>query len=127
MLPKRWIVGGTFAWLGRSRRLSKDHEALPSMSKALIWIAMIHLMTKRLACARKLLFKHTLRDYNQGWLYYGKADLIAVETKTSFILIRHTDLITRVEKLVQMDKCVDRPENARYKHTHEEDVPTFLQ
>ena len=48
VLPKRWIVERTFAWLGRSRRLSKDYEALPSVSQSLIWIAMIHLMTKRL-------------------------------------------------------------------------------
>ena len=49
VLPKRWIVERTFAWLGRSRRLSKDYEALPSVSQSLIWIAMIHLMVKRLA------------------------------------------------------------------------------
>ena len=52
-LPKRWIVERTFAWLGRSRRLSKDYEALPSASQSLIWIAMIHLMTKRLACIQE--------------------------------------------------------------------------
>jgi len=49
VLPKRWVVERTFAWLGRSRRLSKDYEALPETGQALIWIAMIHLMTKRLA------------------------------------------------------------------------------
>jgi putative transposase len=49
VLPRRWVVERTFAWLGRSRRLSKDYEALPDTSQALVWIAMIHLMTKRLA------------------------------------------------------------------------------
>lgn len=49
VLPKRWIVERSFAWLGRSRRLSKDYEALCETGETLIWIAMIHLMTKRLA------------------------------------------------------------------------------
>jgi putative transposase len=48
VLPKRWIVERTFAWLGRSRRLSKDYEALPATSEAWIRVAMIHLMLKRL-------------------------------------------------------------------------------
>jgi putative transposase len=49
VLPKRWIVERTFAWLGRCRRLSKDYEALPATGEAWIHLAMIHLMLKRLA------------------------------------------------------------------------------
>jgi putative transposase len=49
VLPKRWIVERTFAWLGRSRRLSKDYEALCETVETWIFIAMIYLMTKRLA------------------------------------------------------------------------------
>jgi putative transposase len=49
VLPKRWIVERTFAWLGRSRRLSKDYEGLCETTETWILIAMIYLMTRRLA------------------------------------------------------------------------------
>ena len=49
VLPKRWIVERTFAWLGRSRRLSKDYEGLCETVEAWIYIALSHLMVKRLA------------------------------------------------------------------------------
>jgi putative transposase len=48
-LPRRWVVERTFAWLGRSRRLSKDYEGRPETHEAWVQIAMIHLMLKRLA------------------------------------------------------------------------------
>jgi putative transposase len=49
VLPKRWIVERTFGWLGGYRRLSKDYEYLPATAEAMIHIAMIHLMLRRLA------------------------------------------------------------------------------
>jgi putative transposase len=49
VLPKRWIVERTFAWLGKYRRLSKDYEASPQTSEAMIYAAMVHLMARRLA------------------------------------------------------------------------------
>jgi len=45
----RWIVERTFGWLNRSRRLSKDFEALPETTETWVRIAMIHLMVRRLA------------------------------------------------------------------------------
>jgi putative transposase len=52
VLPRRWVVERTFAWLGRYRRLSKDYEETCSSSEAWIKLAMSHLMARRLA--RKL-------------------------------------------------------------------------
>jgi len=48
VLPKRWIVERTFAWFNRYRRLSKDYETLPESSESMIYLAMIHLMVRRL-------------------------------------------------------------------------------
>lgn len=49
VLPRRWVVERTFAWLGRCRRLSKDYEALPATEEAWIHLAMSSLMLARLA------------------------------------------------------------------------------
>jgi putative transposase len=49
VLPKRWIVERTCAWFIRNRRLSRDYERSPQSSEAWIYIAMICLMSRRLA------------------------------------------------------------------------------
>jgi putative transposase len=49
VLPKRWIVERTFAWIVRYRRHCKDYERNPETSEAMIYVAMINLMSRRLA------------------------------------------------------------------------------
>ena len=49
VLPRRWVVERTFAWLSQSRRLSKDYERLAETSEALTYVAMTRLMLRRLA------------------------------------------------------------------------------
>jgi putative transposase len=51
VLPWRWIVERTFAWLGRYRRLSKDYEGSEASSESWIYVAMTHLMLRRLESA----------------------------------------------------------------------------
>jgi putative transposase len=48
-LPQRWVVERTLAWLGRSRRLSKDCERNPASSVAMIQVSLLHLMLRRLS------------------------------------------------------------------------------
>jgi putative transposase len=48
LLPKRWVVERTFAWLGRCRRHSKDYERQPASSESMLCVSAIHLMLKRL-------------------------------------------------------------------------------
>ena len=48
VLPKRWVIERTFAWLYKYRRLSKDYEYRTESSEAFIYVAMIHIMVRRL-------------------------------------------------------------------------------
>ena len=48
VLPKRWIVERTLAWLGRSRRLTKDWECLNRKALAFLRLASIRLMLRKL-------------------------------------------------------------------------------
>jgi putative transposase len=49
VIPRRWVVERSLAWLGRNRRLSKDYERLPATEEALVYLASIRLLLRRLA------------------------------------------------------------------------------
>lgn len=49
VLPGRWVVERTIAWIEQNRRMSKDYERLPESLEALIYAAMSRLMARRLA------------------------------------------------------------------------------
>lgn len=48
VIPKRWIVERTFAWLNNSRRLSKDYELLTSSAESIIILSHCHTLLKHL-------------------------------------------------------------------------------
>jgi putative transposase len=48
VLPRRWVVERTLAWLTRYRRLVRDYEKNPDSSKAMVYIASIGIMLKKL-------------------------------------------------------------------------------
>jgi len=49
LLPRRWVVERTFAWLGRCRRLAKDWETSIASSTTWVHIASIHMLMRRTA------------------------------------------------------------------------------
>ena len=50
VLPRRWVVERTLAWLNRNRRLAKDFEASIESAKAWVYIASVQLIIRRIAC-----------------------------------------------------------------------------
>ena len=49
VLPRRWVVERTFAWISKRRRCVRDYETLPEHHEAMVHIAMIMTMSRRLA------------------------------------------------------------------------------
>jgi len=49
VLPRRWVVERTIAWIDQNRRMSKDYERSCASGEALVYAAMIRLMARRLA------------------------------------------------------------------------------
>ena len=61
VVPRRWVVERTYAWLGRYRRLAKDYEYLPATSESTIYLAMAFTLLHRLTRGTNLtLFRHPL-------------------------------------------------------------------
>ena len=53
VVPRRWVVERTFAWLGRFRRLAKDYEYLPATSENAVYLAMSVILLRRAARAAR--------------------------------------------------------------------------
>jgi putative transposase len=49
VLPRRWVVERTFAWISHNRRMGKDYERLCATGEAFVYAAMTRLMVRRLA------------------------------------------------------------------------------
>ncbi|MGW8777559.1 IS5 family transposase [Streptomyces sp. NPDC055796] len=59
VIPRRWVVEQTFGWLMHHRRLARDYETLPTRSEAMIRLAMIDLMSRRLTREATLNWRDT--------------------------------------------------------------------
>jgi transposase len=49
VLPRRWVVERTFAWICKHRRCVRDYETRPDHHEAMVYIAMIATLSRRLA------------------------------------------------------------------------------
>jgi len=56
VLPHRWLVERTLAWLGRSRRLSKDYERKPTSSEAQVYLASVRLLLRQI-CDNQIVYE----------------------------------------------------------------------
>lgn len=78
LLPRRWVVERTFAWLGRCRRLAKDFEA--TIQSAVAWIPVAHAVADK-ATVQRLVIENvhpaSRLHTDESRLYVGAADLFA--------------------------------------------------
>jgi putative transposase len=66
VIPWRWVVERTFAWLIRYRRLSKDYEFRTECSESMIYLASCHLMLKRLT-PKEIVLKPHRANHNRRY------------------------------------------------------------
>ena len=74
VLPRRWVVGRTFAWLCHDRRMSKDYERLCATGEAFVYVAMTRLMVRRSARAWEFsnsLWKEGSQKFGGHYSCYG--------------------------------------------------------
>ncbi|MBD0392045.1 transposase, partial [Wolbachia endosymbiont of Pentalonia nigronervosa] len=75
VIPKRWIVERTFAWLSNFRRMSKDYEHSPLTSKTNIFFDMITVMLSYLndfkTGSEEVTYESYLFCSSEGFLYYA--------------------------------------------------------
>jgi len=82
VLPKRWIVERTFAWLGRCRRLAKDWENLNCKALAFLRLASIRLMLRKAlqscTCSRtdSQAFSHAVVSTRRSWAAWEKRAIV---------------------------------------------------
>jgi hypothetical protein len=74
LLPRRWVVEPTFAWLNRNRRLPKDFEMTVASSQTWIYLPSVQLLARRLARSANysnsetMTVRHNYCDSLRGWL-----------------------------------------------------------
>jgi putative transposase len=78
VLPRRWVVERTFAWLGRCRRLSKDYERRTETSETMALVSMVHLMLRRLAPTGGILQTRSKKFVGQSFPLHGDLRQLAV-------------------------------------------------
>jgi len=67
LLPRRWVVERSFAWVTRFRRLAKDYERLPETVEGLYFLAFACLMLHRLVTAVAQSPYHALENGDPAW------------------------------------------------------------
>ena len=90
VLPRRWVVERTFAWISKHRRTVRDYEHLPASHEAMILWAMVALMTRRLAQPAQLSDAHL--DNRSSACPPERRDLSTVRGRDIFRLCRRARL-----------------------------------